>query len=179
MRIRRSETYWPYVAATRDTRNADIGRFANSPIKNPGPTWRQPGDLPSPSRGHLGVCGRSSDSCIILLARPSRKVSSIRPTFQWHLRAFVRTHSGGSVPESHRLPSQGPSMRHYAVGGPCSCNRNRIPVSQFSDRSSTGRNACQRAGCAPSASRFHATRGIRMVPNRAAPGMGDQLQRGW
>lgn len=32
------------------------------------------------------------------------------PTPQWHLQAFVRTHSGGSVPELHRLPSSGLSV---------------------------------------------------------------------
>jgi len=44
--------------------------------KTPDRQDRQPGDLPSPSRFYVGVCGRSSDSCIVLVTRPSRKAAS-------------------------------------------------------------------------------------------------------
>ena len=48
--------------------------------------------------------GRSSDWWIFLLSAPSRAVSSSGLTAQWLFAEFVPTHSGGSVPESHRLP---------------------------------------------------------------------------
>ena len=51
--------------------------------------------------------GRSSDSWIFLLPAPSHAVSSYELTAQWLFAGFVSTHSGGSVPESHRLPYSG------------------------------------------------------------------------
>jgi len=44
------------------------------------------------------------------------------PASQWHVRVFVRTHSGGSVPELRRLPSSGPIQTLAAFEG------NRVPA---------------------------------------------------
>jgi len=71
-------------------------------IKNPQTDPCQLGDLPS-----LQVTsgfGRSSDSWIFLLPAPSHVVSSCGLTTQWFFAGFVPRHSGGSMPESHRLP---------------------------------------------------------------------------
>ncbi len=46
----------------------------------------------------LCVRGRSSDFRIILPAAPSQ------PYGQWYHTAFVTDHSGGPVPDSHRVP---------------------------------------------------------------------------
>ncbi len=54
------------------------------------------------------ICpGRSSDSRIILLAAPSHPKSNR----QWLIAAVVPFHSGGSVPDSHRIPFW-PVSRH-------------------------------------------------------------------
>ena len=51
--------------------------------------------------------GRSSDLWIFLRPAPSHAVSSIQALrHSGSLRDFVHIHSGGSMPESHRLPFQ-------------------------------------------------------------------------
>ncbi len=50
------------------------------------------------------IGGRFSDSCIFLLTAPSQAVSSTAVRTQWSIAVFVCTHSGGSMPDFHRLP---------------------------------------------------------------------------
>ena len=53
-----------------------------------------------PRTGHLNPSGRSSDSRINLLSRPSRRnlAATVAPS------DFVPVHSGGTVPEFHGIP---------------------------------------------------------------------------